>query len=521
MADNVWDLSKAIDSETTPMLNRSDSEPCIRTENTTSSDIAHPGGFRRHHMNENVSESQVSSHVKIQIKKKMYNVYIPFINSMLSQDNDEYGDGYELRDQIECLLRNQTDTKLVSADFFTEDSRLLSPGEDVGRNATLGHALLALLKAFVGTGILFLPHGFKDGGALFSPIVLAIVAYLTLYAMLVLLECKKKTGGTYGYVGAVAFGSWGHRMVQISIVLMQIGFCCTYIIFVATNMVDVLRYCGVDISVGMIILLQTLIYIPLSWVRYINYFAFSNLIADALILYGLAYILGNSCSTLVQQGPQTVQLFNSIDFPVFIGTSVFTFEGIGLVIPTQASLNARRQRKFKPLLIGTIGGLLLFYCMFASVNLFAYGDNIASIVTSNLPHTGWSISVQFGYSMAQLLSYPLFLFPAVSIIEETMWFPQRASGKRWQKNVIRSTTVMMTVLIAYYGQARLDLFVSIVGAFCCVPLSFIYPPLFHLKLFPKASASKRTMNIMVVAVGIATFLFVTAYVSTFPSKHTI
>lgn len=240
-----------------------------------------------------------------------------------------------------------------------------------------------------------------------------------------------------------------------------------------------------------------------------SYFAFSNLIADAFILYGLAYIIGNSGVQLVEHGVQPMTLFNTSDYAVYVGTAVFTFEGIGLVIPTQTSLNEERKKKFQPLLIKTIMGLLVFYSGFSMINYAAYGENIAPIVTSSLPVSGWSVSVQFGYSIAQLLSYPLFLFPVVSIVEETFLFPSRASGKRWEKNAVRSMVVITTIFIAYYGQKRLDLFVSIVGAFCCVPLSFIYPPLFHLKLNPKASTRDKVMDLCVVTIGIVTFLFVT------------
>lgn len=335
------------------------------------------------------------------------------------------------------------------------------------KTTTLWHALLTLLKSFVGTGILFLPDGFRSGGLLFSPLCLTLVAALTLYAMLRLLQCRAMVGGTYGHIGFEAFGAWGRRSVQVSIILMQAGFCCTYVIFVAQNMAQVLAFCGSPVAVSTLILLQILVYIPLSWIRYISYFTISNLIADVFILYGLAYILGNSFSLLASDGPQEVTYFNERDYPVFVGTAVFTFEGIGLVIPTQNALNKARQAKFPKLLGGTVVGLLFFYSFFAATNYVAIGNGIAPMVTSSLPRNGWSISVQFGYSVAQLLSYPLFLFPAVKIMEEMLGFPQRASGQKVAKNCFRAGVVVVTVSIAYFGQARLDLFVSIVGAFCC------------------------------------------------------
>lgn len=85
-----------------------------------------------------------------------------------------------------------------------------------------------------------------------------------------LLECRKLVGGSYGFIGSEAYGEWGRRVVQVSIILMQGGFCCTYTIFVATNLQSVLGHFGLDISLTVLILVQLLVYIPLSWVRHIR-----------------------------------------------------------------------------------------------------------------------------------------------------------------------------------------------------------------------------------------------------------
>ena len=91
MADNVWDLSKAIES--TSLLKRSDSDPgLLRASILKASDIAHPGGFRRNYMTNNHNPSSiVSSRVKSQVQASIFQVYIPFIHSMLSQDHEIKG----------------------------------------------------------------------------------------------------------------------------------------------------------------------------------------------------------------------------------------------------------------------------------------------------------------------------------------------------------------------------------------------------------------------------------------------
>lgn len=534
MADTVWDLQKATATTPQHLRPRSDSDPAptTATDDPKALEIAVPGGFRRHHLQQQSAPPVVSQHLRNQIIDRIARVYNPFIGNMFSQDNDQF-DEMQVQDRAQNLLQTplfrlphrRSSGRSAWAQTPTEKSALLaSPNmidgeraaktttaaaDESGKITTLWHALLTLLKAFLGTGVLFLPDGFRSGGLLFSPLCLLVVAAMTLYAMIRLLQCRALVGGTYGHVGYMAFGAWGKRMVQLSIILMQVGFCCTYVIFVAQNMAQVLAYFGREVATSTLIMLQIVVHIPLSWIRYISYFSISNLIADVFILYGLAFILGNSFVLLGTQGTQTVQYFNQQDYPVFIGTAVFTFEGIGLVLPTQSSLNKSQRARFPALLIATMVGLFVFYCFFAGVNYVAFGDSIQPMITSSLPRNGWSISVQLGYSIAQLLSYPLFLFPAVKILEEMIGFPKRASGLKVEKNIFRSVVVLATVAVAYFGQGRLDLFVSIVGAFCCVPLSFVYPPLFYLKLNKNTPLMEKCMDVLVVTIGTLTFFFVT------------
>ncbi|CAH0478062.1 unnamed protein product [Peronospora belbahrii] len=515
-------MASSLHASSPYIIGRRESEPGFSDTTTPKAlDIAVPGGFRRHHLTQTTQRPLVSRALRNQIIDRINSVYDPFIGSILSQDNDEY-DELNVGVRAQSLLLTPKFTLPVSRDSRrqewgtpTESTKLFESGSrsepiESDKTTTLWHALLTLLKSFVGTGILFLPDGFRSGGILFSPFCLTLVAILTLFAMLRLLQCRQLVGGTYGYIGFQAYGSWGRRMVQSSIILMQTGFCCTYVIFVAQNLSQVVEFLGYNINPSMLILLQFAIYVPLSWIRYISYFSISNLIADVFILYGLVFILGNSFWLLATQGPaKDVELFNQQDYAVFIGTSIFTFEGIGLVLPTQSSLNKARQKRFPRLLTWTVVGLLCFYSFFAGINYITFGSRITPMATSSLPRNGWSSSVQFGYAFAQLLSYPLFLFPAVKIMEEMLGFPKRASGQKIAKNCFRAVVVLGTIFVAYFGQGRLDLFVSIVGAFCCVPLSLVYPPLFHLKLSSNLSWTCKLVDMFVIGVGLLTFFYVT------------
>lgn len=95
--------------------------------------------------------------------------------------------------------------------------------------------------------------------------------------------------------------------------------------------------------------------------------------------------------------------------------------------------------------------------------------HVQTVVFVNLPQDDKFVNAsQFLYSVAILLSTPLQLFPAVRIMENGIFAAQR-SGKRslkvkWEKNAFRTLVVVVCALIAWFGAADLDKFVSLIGS---------------------------------------------------------
>ena len=59
-------------------------------------------------------------------------------------------------------------------------------------------AVLLLLKSFVGTGVLFLPKAYLNGGMLFSNLVLLFVSALSYYCFVLLVRTRLKVVGSFG-----------------------------------------------------------------------------------------------------------------------------------------------------------------------------------------------------------------------------------------------------------------------------------------------------------------------------------
>ncbi|KAF5021509.1 hypothetical protein F66182_6452 [Fusarium sp. NRRL 66182] len=483
-----------------------------------------PGGFRRNHLRRAVQsphgprghledghDSPASGQQRLFTSSflEFLSIYGHFAGEELEEDDEDLGPNEYFSSGEDTDEYNTDDEREPM-----EDSALLTPSRrrrkrkvrgGTGNNSPMNAALL-LLKSFVGTGVLFLPRAYLNGGMLFSNMVLFGVAALSYYCFVLLVKTQLKVGGSFGDLGGALYGKHMRTLILASIVISQIGFVAAYTVFTAENLqafVRAVSNCKSSISVQWLILIQMLIFLPFALLRDIGKLAFTALIADAFILIGLAYLLYYDILTLNENGIADIIMFNQKDWTLFIGTAIFTFEGIGLIIPVQESM--RHPEKFPRVLLVVMIIITVLFIGMGAVSYAAYGSHTETVVLLNLPQDNKMVNgVQFLYSVAILLSTPLQIFPAIRIAETELF---TRSGKynpwvKWQKNVFRFFVVMLCAAIASIGADHLDKFVALVGNFACIPLVYIYPPMLHYK----AIARSRFWKVSDILLGIFGFV---------------
>ena len=235
------------------------------------------------------------------------------------------------------------------------------------------------------------------------------------------------------------------------------------------------------------------------------------MIADMLIFFGLTYIWYYDIASLARSGlSESVVLFNSKAYTLTIGASIFTFEGIGLILPIQSSM--KRPETFEWLLYAV---MIIITLVFSSVGLLCYavfGKDTKIEVINNFPQDQKIVNaVQFLYALAVLVGTPVQLFPATRILEGKIF--GRASGKhdkmiQWKKNGFRTFLVVLCILVSIAGSANLDRFVALIGSFACVPLVYIYPPLLHYKGIAESKTAKIG-DIVLMVCGLIAMVYTT------------
>ena len=469
------------------------------TEELNASAIKQPGGFRRDYLRRqgpdhfparrggpNGLEAQQDSPQSGRPMKiitssflEFLTIYGHFAGEELEEDDDDY------------FNHEPDDTEgEESDDEHGEASPLLTPGTPgirkrkvkdrsvKGDTSPTGAALL-LLKSFIGTGVLFLPKAYLNGGMMFSNLVLLFVAGLSYYCFILLVNTRLKVEGSFGDIGGILYGRWMRVLILTSVALSQLGFVSAYIVFTAQSLqafVLAVSKCRTWIDIKFMVLVQLVVFLPLSLIRDISKLGLTAIIAEIFIALGLLYLGYFDIYTIAKNGLADFTNFNSKDWNLFIGTAIFTFEGVGLIIPIQGSM--KDPTKFPPVLAGVMIFITILFTLMGALSYAAFGSATKTVVLLNLPQDSKFVNaVQLLYSLAILLSTPLQLFPAIGILE-TKLFPR--SGKtnpytKWKKNIFRFFLVVVCALIAWGGAADLDKFVALVGSFACIPLVYVYP----------------------------------------------
>ncbi|KAF9085859.1 neutral amino acid transporter [Mortierella sp. GBA35] len=378
-------------------------------------------------------------------------------------------------------------------------------------DATPAKAVFLLLKSFVGTGIMFLPKAFNNGGLLFSSVFLVAIAAISLFSFLLLVESRQVVPASFGDIGGHLYGPSMRLSVLFAIAISQIGFVCAYMSFVATNL-EALARNVLDASEMypsyFFVVIQLIVFIPLALIRNIARLSFTAVVADIFICFGLIYMYYFDIFTLATHGLSDVVMFNPKDFALFIGTAVFTFEGIGLIIPITESM--KEPEKFPKVLTGVMIGITVLFTSLGALSYAAFGSKTQTVVLLNLPQQSHLVqSVQALYSIAIMLSIPLQLFPAIRIMENGIF---TRSGKynmlvKWQKNFFRVLSLFACAAIAIWAGDDLDKFVSIVGSVACIPLAYIFPAMFHYKTHPNKKT--QVFDVLLVVFGVVTMVYTT------------
>ncbi|KAJ1390679.1 Amino acid transporter, transmembrane domain [Sesbania bispinosa] len=376
---------------------------------------------------------------------------------------------------------------------------------------TLGNIIVTV----VGTGVLGLPFAFRIAGWVAGSLGVAIVGISTYYCMLLLVMCRDKLAseeplveaGTYGDLGYRSFGTSGRILTELIIVVAQCAGSVAYLVFIGQNLDSVFQ--SHVLSSTSYIFMLVPVEIGLSWIGSLSALAPFSIFADVCNILAMGIVVKEDVQQALEGefsfGQRTTITSNIGGLPFAAGMAVFCFEGFGMTLALQNSMQDRT--KFPILLAQTFSGITLVYILFGLCGYMAFGEETKDIVTLNLPRNWSSLAVQVGLCLGLTFTFPIMLHPINEIVEGKLKMIHRNNNDTTVLGNIgiyisRAIVVVGLAFIASYVP-EFGVFASFVGSTLCAMLSFVFPATFHLKLFGSSLAPwQKALDSIVVFCGL-------------------
>ncbi|XP_026713815.1 proton-coupled amino acid transporter 1-like isoform X2 [Athene cunicularia] len=359
--------------------------------------------------------------------------------------------------------------------------------------------LIHLLKGNIGTGLLGLPLAVKNAGILLGPVSLLVMGVVAVHCMGILVKCAHH----FCY----------RRVVGLFLIVTQLGFCCVYFVFLADNLKQVISAangttndCSPNRTVVMTPTMDSRLYmlsilpfvVLLTFIQNLKVLSIFSMLANVAMLVSLVVIY----QYIVRDIPDPKDLPLAAawkTYPLFFGTAIFAFEGIGVVLPLENKM--KNPRQFPLILYVGMTIVTILYISLSVLGYLRFGADIQASITLNLPNCWLYQAVKLLFSFGIFFTYAVqFYVPAEIIIPPLVARVSERWG--WLVNlllrvVLVSVTCVLAILIP-----RLDIVISLVGSVSSSALALIFPPLLEI-----ATYYTEGIHPLVVAKDIAISLF--------------
>lgn len=121
-------------------------------------------------------------------------------------------------------------------------------------------------------------------------------------------------------------------LVDVFLVVYQLGICCCYIVFVGVNLKDVLDvYLSEPISVEITMLICLIPFILINMIRNLKLLAPFSSLANVLTFVSFGIILYYIFKGGLPEFSSLPSFGSLYTFPLFFGTTLFALEAVGVV----------------------------------------------------------------------------------------------------------------------------------------------------------------------------------------------
>ncbi|KAK9498030.1 hypothetical protein O3M35_003915 [Rhynocoris fuscipes] len=379
---------------------------------------------------------------------------------------------------------------------LTKSASEIRASHAIIRKTTYLESIIHLIKGNVGAGLFAMGKAIQHAGLFFGFVSALVIGSICTYNNHVLVNCanhiqmisKSEFLPNFPETVELCFRIgpeklrrlhvYAGMMTKSFIIVTQLGFCSIYLVFVAETTLSILkRYVdNIPQDTRIYICIVAVPMIATALISTLKFLTPVSFISDALIFTGILLCVYACSMSGFPHYTERALIQSPEMWPVFIATTVFSFEGIALVIPIHNEM-INTELFGKPYGVLNIG-MLIVVLGTASMGLIGYwrfGDDIKGSITLNFDHEVVGQILQLCVGIGILLTYAIQFHVAVDV---TWWDVVKIANIN--KNVLlwelayRLGLALMTVLAAA-TIPFLHIFVTIVGSIFSTTLALFLP----------------------------------------------
>ncbi|CAB0007499.1 unnamed protein product [Nesidiocoris tenuis] len=409
---------------------------------------------------------------------------------------------------------------------------------DPHENRTTGtinnfQAFLHLVKCSFGIGVLAFPYGFKHAGMIAGMVLGISVSVFCVYCFHVLFHTMNKIAAElrvpYVTVPDAMIHSMTHThawcapMVKLTrpfigtiIFICYFGICTAYINYLTVMSLTISeKYkSSAEGPVNLVRSITSIIWvIPLFMVnclRDLKTLAPASLIGNVTTLIAMCMVLGAILDP-TEPFSDTWESYGELSTaPLFIGTILFAVESFGVIVAVERDvIQPKRFLGWFGVFNISMSIVVAWYLFVGIAGYWKFGADTKATIVHTITRPAWlGTTVQIIMGVAIFCSYPLQCFVAIEVMWTNYLSLKVTKNNTLWEYVFRFVFTLCTGLVSLLVP-RLDLIVSLVGAFCLSLLGFVIPGLLDYNVVSGRHGWKRPFilvrDIIIMLLGLVAF----------------
>ena len=166
-------------------------------------------------------------------------------------------------------------------------------------------------------------------------------------------------------------------VLELLIAMTQFSFAISHIIFLIESCRSTIdHFFDVESNVVYYVIVIVIMNTSLSWVRNLANFSFTFIFGNFLIILTIIFVTVHASKIMGEQGGKgpNIEFINTAGVMNTLGFSIYSYEGIGIVMPIMAT--TEKPERFKEMLTYAILTLIVIFVGFSELCYMTWGSSL-------------------------------------------------------------------------------------------------------------------------------------------------